>query len=432
MPGREGTAHLLSSVFAKAHSASALSLVSNQTIRGEDDYENQNINDKFNDNGSDVNNQSLNSINGYSRAQSTPTRVHFLSSDSSEESDEELNSLPQIGYKEPSNLKNTLLNVFSIKNRINGIKNFDTPVGVYPGDIEGFPLSLPQANKPVLVPPKPSSTSKPKSKSKYKSENPNPNIFKKIISRKTRVPKMKAFKRIVDDLETEISPFHEEVEHERRITSAWKADTELFSNNPSASYSLLLRKDHNQMMLNYDNLKKFEIINKANESWNNNRRKSSSSLTNDSYKSISRRGSFNNLNGVVNANTAFTRRNSNNAIPQINIVNPVIAPASTSTPLNLNRISKSKQPPTIPFTPLSLTRKRKLNHDETDIEEYLSDDSTISTWNGTFNNKRRLVGASVTNSPKSPALDPFPSRRNSVLLQTMQSASDSLESMSLK
>lgn len=405
MPAREGNTNLLSSVFAKAHSASALSLVSNQTVRGDDDYNNENEQPK-----------EFPVEKGFLPIGVCSSKSNIAASDSSsEDSDEELNNLPQVGYKETSNLKNALLNVFSIKNRINGIKNLQTQSGNHSSDGVNDFQNLLTHDTTVTSP-------------KTKHDRSSPNVFKKIISRKAMVPKMKAFKRIADDLEVEVSPLHDEIEHERLINSSWNA--ELFTSNPSAPYSSLLSRDHNLMVLNYDNLKKFEIINKANESWNNNRRKSSSSMTNESYKSLSRRGSFNNLNGAGNASSIYMRRNSSNTLPQLNIPNQTIAPIST--PSNLNRLSKSMKPLTAPITPINITRKRKLNHDETDFEDYLSDDSTISTWNETFNNKRRLVGASATNSPKSPAIDPFPSRRNSVLLQTLQSASDSMESMSLK
>lgn len=401
MPPREGNSNLLSSVFAKAHSASALSLVSSKTVRGEDDYGNENEQP-----------EEFPIDKGYLPIGVALRKSNIASSDSSasDDSDEELNNLPQVGFKESSNLKNALLNVFSIKNKVNGIKGIHFQTGNEAGAL---------VNDFQMYPTNETTPTKTTKSAKGKPNHSSPNVFKKIISKKAMVPKMKAFKRIADDLEIEVSPLHDEIEHERLINSTWKTDMELLTSNPSVPHSSLLSREHNMMVLNYDNLKKFEIINKANESWNNNRRKSSSSMTNDSYRSLSRRGSFNNLNGT------YMRRSSINTLPQQTSV-PSISLSS------LNRNSKSVKPHTAPITPIAISRKRKLNHDETDNEDYLSDDSTISTWNGTFNNKRRLVGASVTNSPKSPAIDPFPSRRNSVLLQTLQSASDSFESMSLK
>lgn len=260
------------------------------------------------------------------------------------------------------------------------------------------------------------------------SANSNPNIFKKIISRKAHIPRMKAFKRLADDMQMESYPLDDEIQHELMITTAMKEEDEIL-NSKSNCASLLSKNKTTQFMLNYDNLKKFEIINKANESWNNNRRKSSSSLTNsESFRSSSRRGSFTNL-----LSGSTKRRNSVSSLTPTNTNN-----SSSTTVMHKTSKHQSKSKTSLlslPFSPLKVSRKRKMGNYEdfsTDAEEYFSDDGGVSPWSPMVNTKRRLVGMSVTNSPKSPALDPYPSRRNSILMQSLQSTSDDFESMSLK
>jgi hypothetical protein len=274
----------------------------------------------------------------------------------------------------------------------------------------------------------------------------SPNIFKKIMSRKALLPRMKAFKRISDEMQIESCPLYDEMQHEMIITTAMKEEDEIL--NSTSSYSLLLqRKNNAQYMLNYDNLKKFEIINKANESWNNHktRRKSSSSITNsESFRSLSRRGSFTNLNAPQH-NLLKRKSSASSLTPSDTNTFTVTAAArddeSRTSSNNLN--TKRSQLLTVPLLPHGISRKRKWNYDtttefSTDVEadadvdvDYLSDDTGSNSWNPMINNKRRLVSASTTNSPKSPALDPFPSRRNSILMQSLQTANDEFEHMSL-
>ncbi|KAG7827570.1 hypothetical protein KL920_004333 [Ogataea angusta] len=92
---------------------------------------------------------------------------------------------------------------------------------------------------------------------------PSPNLFfKKIVSKKKMVPKAKSFKRVVIDLEHEFSPLDTEIRHESMVTSALKDESRALSSRIATA--LLARPSS----LNQDNLKKFEIINRANELWN--------------------------------------------------------------------------------------------------------------------------------------------------------------------
>lgn len=298
----------------------------------------------------------------------------------------------------------------------------------------------------------------------------SPNIFKKIISRKALLPRMKAFKRIANDMEVESFPLYDEMHHELMITTAMKEENLILNsckNNQSNCYSSLLSiKNNSKNLLNQDNLKKFEIINKANESWSLNRRKSSSSLTNsESHISLSRRNSISNTNlaPLITANSSNTnlgatllkRRASVSSLTPTNTnmsastttttntnSNSGLKTATmTSTNTNTNTDKSRNSILSNPFQSIRKSRKRKVGYGmnsgvddySTDFEEYLSDDgNSSSSWNPMINCKRRLVSGSVTNSPKSPALDPFPSRRNSVMLPNLQSTSDDFEHMSLK
>ncbi|KAG7695653.1 hypothetical protein KL930_003650 [Ogataea haglerorum] len=92
---------------------------------------------------------------------------------------------------------------------------------------------------------------------------PSPNlVFKKIVSKKKMVPKAKSFKRVIIDLENEFSPLDTEIQHESMVTSALKDKSRVLSSRIATA--LLARP----FSLNQDNLKKFEIINRANELWN--------------------------------------------------------------------------------------------------------------------------------------------------------------------
>lgn len=344
-----------------------------------------------------------------------------------------------------SPMKTSFINVFSLKNRTGVEANTGADMRVARNEENAsfrdpLQFSPEQPMLPAMV--SPSATPK---------EASNPNIFKKIISRKALIPRMKAFKRIANDMQMESYPLDDEMQHELIITTAMKEDDELADS--SSSYSFLLsRKNNPRNMLNQDNLKKFEIINKANESWSHNRRKSSSSLTNsESYRSNSRRGSMSNVSINLHKRKASvtsliplstSTATANTLIPKDK--SDMATMHHDSSNWNGNESSLSKHdPPTPcghsllsnPFENIRKSRKRKAGgYDDcyTDVEEYLSDEGSVSPWNPMMNCKRRLVSGSVTNSPKSPALDPCPSRRNSIMMQSLQSTSDDFEQMSLK
>lgn len=427
--------------FPKTHSASSLGVIS--TSKTYADGSPRDDNTKASNDDTDSRNLHSSIINA----------ISLSSSDS--DSDTEPNLTPNFLNPTKSHCrKSAFLNVFSSKNRQSSLDNNNTTNNkserlecIRPSFLSqkgsiSLNISTMTLNR---IPHSSNSTSVSSDTllvdnnnimpTKTTSHSINPVIFKKIVSKKALLPKMKAFKRISDEMQMETCPLHDEMQHELMITTAMKEEEEILNSKASCS-SLLLRKNNLQYLPNYDNLKKFEIINKANESWNNNRRKSSSSYTNsEGYASISRCSSLTNLT-LLNSkrrdsSSSLTRTNTNNSttstidnntnssnVPQKNIL-------KSSLQLKL----------TNPFTPLRLSRKRKMgNGDEfaTDVEECFSDDGGASPWIPSLNNKRRLVSASVTNSPKSPALDPFPSRRNSILIQSIQSTSDDFESISLK
>lgn len=398
--------------FPKTHSASSLSLIStpnnfaHSSLRNDNDETSSNNNNSHN-----LHNSIINAIS---------------SSSSDTDSDTEIN------FTKPSCMKSTFNNVFSSKNRQLFPDNNNTTTSTESLEKVSNP------SKETLINSEPLKANNADTIStKSSSRSINPIIFKKLVSKKALLPRMKAFKRISDDMQMETCPLHDEMQHELMITTAMKEDEEVLNSKACCS-SLLLRKNNPQYLLNYDNLKKFEIINKANESWNNNRRKSSSSYTNsEGYASLSRHGSVTNLT-LLNPK----RRNSLSSLTPTNTNNSATSTIDNNNDNSNNNAKQKNSSKSLlqlrlsnPFTPLRLSRKRKMgNYDEfsTDIEEYFSDDGGFSPWTPPINNKRRLVSSSVTNSPKSPALDPFPSRRNSILIQSIQSASDDLESISLK
>ena len=385
--------------FEKSHSASSLSMISNAAPREDND----------------IGGLQHGRVPGLNQQQ-----LQKVGSCSSSSSSSSPGSAP--GSGDASRMKNTFINVFSLKSK--------TGTGASGASASSDPLFGPEhAVLPVVLPP---------SAVMPQKEASNPNIFKKIISRKALIPRMKAFKRIANDMQMESYPLDDEMQHELIITTAMKEDDEL--SNSRSSYSFLLsRKNNSRNMLNQDNLKKFEVINKANESWNNNRRKSSSSLTNsESHRSNSRQGSMSNAS--INLHKRKTSVTS--LIPtSTNIsASTTVADASTTREERGNPGGHSLHENfdsllSNPFETIRKSRKRKAKaYDDccTDVEEYLSDDGGVSPWNPMMNCKRRLVSGSVTNSPKSPALDAYPSRRNSIMMQSLQSASDDFEQMSLK
>ncbi|CDK28892.1 unnamed protein product [Kuraishia capsulata CBS 1993] len=76
-------------------------------------------------------------------------------------------------------------------------------------------------------------------------------IFKKLMTRNSAMTHLKSLKRITRELQNEISPLDTEIRHEAVVTFSFKDDDEA------------LERD--------DNLKRYEIVNRANEAWNHRR-----------------------------------------------------------------------------------------------------------------------------------------------------------------
>ncbi|KAG7907551.1 hypothetical protein KL906_003632 [Ogataea polymorpha] len=161
---------------------------------------------------------------------------------------------------------------------------FAIPKRVYPSSSEvssrrnSFNTNIKRPSMPELlslesnsVPPSPNATPTQDSHSPKMHPDdqldlagvPSPNlVFKKLTLKKRMVPKAKSFKRVVIDLENELSPLDTEIQHESLIMAALKDEPHISSSQITTT--MLARPS----MLNQDNLKAFEIINKANELWN--------------------------------------------------------------------------------------------------------------------------------------------------------------------
>ncbi|GME72917.1 unnamed protein product [[Candida] boidinii] len=119
----------------------------------------------------------------------------------------------------------------------------------------------------------------------------NPNIFfKKVLSRKNLTPQLKAFKRIASELQNETRPLEYEIQHENAITKIIKDEDEILS-SPIAS-TLLNSKLYSP---DEDNLKKYEIITKANEQWNNHNHNQNQQTQQNNFNN-SNRSQITNLN----------------------------------------------------------------------------------------------------------------------------------------
>ncbi|QPG76539.1 hypothetical protein FOA43_003928 [Brettanomyces nanus] len=94
-------------------------------------------------------------------------------------------------------------------------------------------------------------------------------FFKKSSSKRSIVPKFKAFRRIADELRVEMFPLDEELAHESMITTALKDEEEVLSGKKLATSLLTARND--PVSIQHDNLKRYEVISKANEAWNKHR-----------------------------------------------------------------------------------------------------------------------------------------------------------------
>lgn len=95
-----------------------------------------------------------------------------------------------------------------------------------------------------------------------------PIFFRKTPS-KRQVPKLRAFRRIADELQLEMYPMDQELEHESLITAVLKDEDEILSSNQLATSVLAAQNDPSS--LQNDSLRRFEVISRANEAWNKHR-----------------------------------------------------------------------------------------------------------------------------------------------------------------
>ncbi|OUM55191.1 hypothetical protein BVG19_g4683 [[Candida] boidinii] len=245
----------------------------------------------------------------------------------------------------------------------------------------------------------------------------NPNIFfKKVLSRKNLTPQLKAFKRIASELQNETRPLEYEIQHENAITKIIKDEDEILS-SPIAS-NLLNSKLYSP---DEDNLKKYEIITKANEQWNNHNH-NQNQQTHQNHQSQQIRLQNTNLNN--NSNLIMQQNKNhhyyNNPHSQLNKVrnHSIISNGnSTATTNTINNASNSNSdspsylmsrsnslsslkseggiPPSATITTTTNSLKRKT-----------IDDTTNSSSNGNnfmnLNTKRRIVSLSPVIGAVSP------------------------------
>jgi hypothetical protein len=86
-------------------------------------------------------------------------------------------------------------------------------------------------------------------------------IFKRIVSKSTLKPQLKAFRRITSELQYERVPLENEINYEKLV---------LLNLEDEAHYmnSTQMKKNDKTIEQNNSSYKKFDIIKKANESWN--------------------------------------------------------------------------------------------------------------------------------------------------------------------
>lgn len=95
----------------------------------------------------------------------------------------------------------------------------------------------------------------------YFSPKEHTPIFKRLISKNSLKPQLKSFKRITAELQHESVPLENEVNHEKLILLNLQ-DEEHFLNKSR------FNKNEKTILQNNHSYKKFDIIKKANESWN--------------------------------------------------------------------------------------------------------------------------------------------------------------------
>lgn len=102
---------------------------------------------------------------------------------------------------------------------------------------------------------------KQKKNDDYFSPKENTPIFKRLISKNSLKPQLKSFRRITAELQHESVPLENEINHEKLILLNLQ-DEEHFLNKSR------LNKNDKTINENNHSYKKFDIIKKANESWN--------------------------------------------------------------------------------------------------------------------------------------------------------------------
>lgn len=97
-------------------------------------------------------------------------------------------------------------------------------------------------------------------------------IFKRLVNKSVLKPQLKAFRRITSELQTENVPLDNEINHEKLVLLNLENKEHYLS--PS-----LMKKNNKTIEQNNSSYKKFDIIKRANESWN--MRKNSNASSNE-------------------------------------------------------------------------------------------------------------------------------------------------------
>lgn len=90
-------------------------------------------------------------------------------------------------------------------------------------------------------------------------------IFKRLVSKNALKPQLKSFKRITNELQHESVPLENEINHEKLILLNLQNEED-FSKN--MNHRSLLQKNSKTIEQQNHSYKKFDIVKKANESWN--------------------------------------------------------------------------------------------------------------------------------------------------------------------
>lgn len=95
----------------------------------------------------------------------------------------------------------------------------------------------------------------------YFSPKENTPIFKRLISKNSLKPQLKSFKRITAELQHESVPLENEINHEKLILLNLQDEEHFLSNSRFSKNEKSIKESNHSY-------KKFDIIKKANESWN--------------------------------------------------------------------------------------------------------------------------------------------------------------------